>query len=102
MPKHAISVTLEAANLTWLKGRVAAAGLRSVSELLDQLVARARTGGTAGPVRSVVGTIDIDSTDPLLTRAAAEVRELFDASLGRPTRVKERPPVYGARKRRRG
>ena len=59
MAKQAISVTLEADNLTWLKGRAGAAGLRSVSELLDQLVSAARAAGRTGPARSVVGTIDI-------------------------------------------
>ena len=58
MAKQAISVTLEADNLTWLKGRAGAAGLRSVSELLDQLVTAARASGRVGPSRSVVGTID--------------------------------------------
>ena len=45
MAKQAISVTLDADNLTWLKGRAGAAGLRSVSELLDQLVTAARESG---------------------------------------------------------
>lgn len=102
MTRQAISVTLDVANLTWLKGRVGAVGVRSVSELLNQLVTRERTGRTSGPVRSVVGTIDIDPTDPLLTRASSEIRDLFDASLGRPAQVKERSPVYGTRRRRRG
>jgi hypothetical protein len=35
MTKQAISVTLEADNLMWLKGRASATGVRSVSELLD-------------------------------------------------------------------
>ena len=42
MPKHAISVTLESANLTWLKGQAGATGVRSVSELLDRMVTQAR------------------------------------------------------------
>ena len=66
MAKQAISVTLEADNLTWLKGRAGAAGLRSVSELLDQLVTAARASGRVGPSRSVVGTIDLDASDPWL------------------------------------
>lgn len=83
MPKQAISVTLDADNLAWLKGRAGAAGLRSVSELIDQLVAAARAAGGVGPARSVIGTIDVDPGDPLLDRADAAVRRLFDASLGR-------------------
>ena len=70
MAKQAISVTLEADNLTWLKGRAGAAGLRSVSELLDQLVTRgAAVGPTSGPSRSVVGTIDIDPERSAARRA---------------------------------
>src|SRR3954467_9627675 len=84
MAKSAISVTLEADNLTWLKGRAGAAGLRSVSELLDQLVAAARASGHIGPSRSVVGTIDVDASDPWLEGADEAVRGLFDASLRRP------------------
>jgi hypothetical protein len=34
MAKQAISVTLDADDLTWWKGRARAAGVRSVSELL--------------------------------------------------------------------
>jgi len=45
MAKQPISVTLEADNLMWLKGRVGATGLRSVSELLDRLVTQARSSG---------------------------------------------------------
>jgi hypothetical protein len=89
MPKKAISVTLEADNLTWLQGRVGAAGLRSVSGLLDRLVAEARSKGSVGPIASVVGTIDIDASDPLLRRADEAVRDLIDRSLGRPVRVSE-------------
>ena len=81
MPKQAISITLEADNVTWLKGRAGAAGLRSVSELLDQLVTAARESGGGGRTTSVVGTIDIDPGDPLLERADEAIGALFDASL---------------------
>jgi hypothetical protein len=89
MTRRAISVTLEADNVTWLKGRSGAEG-ESVSELIDQLVTAARSGNRAGPGRSVVGTIDIDASDPLLERADAALRATFDASLGRPVAVRER------------
>src|SRR5438552_2620901 len=84
MSKQAISVTLEADNVLWLKGRARAAGARSVSELLDQIVTKARGAGAGGPPRSVVGTIDIDPTDPDLRKADAAVRALFAASVNRP------------------
>ena len=88
MPRKAISVTLETENVSWLKGRAGAAG-ESVSELLDQIVTAARKGAHAGPARSVVGTIDVDSSDPLLERADAALLAVFDASLGRPLMVHE-------------
>jgi hypothetical protein len=105
MPKQAISITLEADNVTWLKGRAGAAGLRSVSELLDQLVTAARESGAGGHTTSVVGTIDIDPGDPLLERADEAIGALFEASLGRPLMVKEIAPPYKVRrqvKKRRG
>jgi hypothetical protein len=105
MGKEAISVTLDADNITWLRGRATAGGSRSVSDLLDQIVTAARSA--RGPVvaRSVAGTIAIDAGDPTLDTADAAVRALFDASLGRPMMARESRPAYGARKstkRRRG
>jgi hypothetical protein len=102
MPKQAISVTLDADNLTWLKGRAGAAGLRSVSELLDQLVTAARESGRIGPSRSVVGTIDIDANDPLLEGADAVVRGLYETSLRRPLMAKEPGPDYRITSRKKG
>jgi len=89
MSKRAISVTLHSDNLTWLKARAGAVGARSVSDLLDQLVADARRATPGGSVRSVVGTIDIDESDPLLTGADDVLRALIDASITRPALVKE-------------
>ena len=100
MGKQAISVTLDADNLMWLKGRAGAAGIRSVSELLDRIVSAARTSGQVGPSRSVVGTIDLDAADPWLERADEAVRGMFDASLGRPLVVKEMSPAYGTTRRK--
>ena len=105
MGKRAISVTLDADNLMWLKGRAGAAGIRSVSELLDQIVSEARTSGHIGPSRSVVGTIDLDASDPWLEGADDAVRGMFDASLRRRLMVKEASPAYGTagrKKPRRG
>jgi len=96
MAKQAISVTLDSDNLTWLKGRAGAAGLRSVSELLDQLVTAARDSGRVGPSRSVVGTIDIDANDPLLEGAEQAIRGLYETALRRPLVVRERPAEYRA------
>jgi hypothetical protein len=87
--KRAISVTLDADNITWLKGRAGATGVRSVSELLDQIVRAARKLGRGGPSTSVIGSVDIDPQDPLLTHADAVVRAMVDTSIGRPMMVKE-------------
>jgi hypothetical protein len=97
MTKRAISVTLHPDNLTWLKARAGAVGARSVSDLLDQLVADARRATPGGRVRSVAGTIDIDASDPLLTGADDVLRMLVDASLTRPTLVKESRARYRMR-----
>jgi hypothetical protein len=94
MAKQAISVTLDTENLTWLKGRAGAAGLRSVSELLDKLVTAARESGRIGPSRSVVGTIDIDASDPLLEGADDVVSGMYEISLRRPLMVRETKGEY--------
>ena len=94
MAKQAISVTLDTDNLTWLKGRAGAAGLRSVSELLDQLVTAARESGRIGPSRSVVGTIDIDASDPMLEGADDVVSGMYEMSLRRPLMVRETKADY--------
>lgn len=92
-------MTLESDNVMWLKGR-AGAEHESVSELLDQIVTAARQGRCSGPARSVVGTIDIDTSDPLLERADVTVRAAFDASLGRPVMVRERAKRSASRPRK--
>lgn len=98
--KHALSVTLDADNVTWLKGRAGAGAVRSVSELLDQLVTAARQAGRTGPARSVAGTIDIDASDPMLEGADALVRDMYEVSLGRPLAVRESAARYGSQTRR--
>jgi hypothetical protein len=101
--KRAISVTLHTENLTWLRARTAASGARSVSALLDRLVADARGQGTGGQSRSVVGTIDLDPADPLLLEADAAIRTAIETSIGRPLLVNEARARYRKRpSRRRG
>ena len=102
MAKQAISVTLDTDNLTWLKGRAGAAGLRSVSELLDRLVTAARESGRIGPSRSVVGTIDIDASDPRLEGADEVVRGLYEMSLHRPLTVTDTNAEYRITPRKKG
>jgi len=93
-------VTLREDNLTWLRARAGSGHWRSVSELLDELVTAARQSGRVGPPKSVVGTIDIDASDPLLDGADAAVGSLFEGSLRRPTVVRETRAEYESRPRR--
>ena len=107
MAKQAISVTLDPANLLWLRGQARVHHVRSLSEALDRLITEARTRGRgqAAAIRSVVGTIEIDPTDPLLETADEYVRSVFDASLQRPLIARKRPATYGpsgSSRRRRG
>lgn len=102
MPKEAVSVTLDADNLLWLRGRTKAAGRRSLSETLDRLIAEARVSGRVPPgsVRSVVGTIDIHESDPLLLKADSIIRAQFDDSLRRPLLVREARAASGETRRK--
>ena len=102
MPKTGVSVTLDDANLLWLKSRTAAMKGRSLSDTLDSLVTAARTGGTTPPaaIRSVAGTVDIASDDPNLDTADDYVRQLAEASLSRPIVARETPPRAGMGKPR--
>ena len=97
MPKKPLSVTLEEDNLLWLRGRVVASSSRSLSEALDAIVTAARTGGHgAGAVRSVAGTVDIADTDPGLDTADDYLRSMVNASLARPSLVREGSGAFGA------
>ncbi|TAK17612.1 MAG: hypothetical protein EPO35_02710 [Acidobacteria bacterium] len=84
MPKKPLSVTLEEDNILWLRGQTAAGKQRSLSEALDVLVTSARQAGYGTTPRSVVGTIDIASSDPALLRADADVRARVKASIAQP------------------
>jgi hypothetical protein len=94
MPKRAVSLTLDEANLLWLKGR--GFGRGNLSAAVDDLITAARAGRLGAPaaVRSVVGTIDLAADDPRLEKADRAVRDLFAASLARPLRVSEPGASY--------
>jgi hypothetical protein len=102
MAKKAVSITLDEANVLWLRGR--GYGRGNLSAVVDDLITQARTGklGVGAPARSVVGTIDVADDDPELEQADRIVREMVATSLARPFRVRETPPSYlpGARSRR--
>ena len=105
MPKKALSVTLDQANVVWLKGRARLSG-GNLSDVLDKVVTYARTGrGTVlGTNTSVVGMVDL-SDDPTLTKADAAVRDGFADYLSRQFEVHEdpaRPASSGRAKKPRG
>jgi len=85
MAKNALSVTLDAENIRWLKGRTLADRTRGVSETLNRIVTAARTGGhiSAAAVRSVAGTIDAHPDDPTLDHADDYIHALFNSSVRR-------------------
>jgi ribulose-5-phosphate 4-epimerase/fuculose-1-phosphate aldolase len=97
MPKKALSVTLDAANVAWLKGRARLSG-GNVSDALDKVVTLARTGTGVplGPANtSVVGMVDL-SDDPSLEKAEQAVREAFEDYASR-FQVHEDPPKSSLR-----
>jgi hypothetical protein len=86
MARSPVSLTLDEANLQWLRRRARLVAEGNLSEAVDQLVTLARTGalGGAAPARSVVGTLDLAIDDPGLERADEAVVALFAAALARP------------------
>ena len=101
--KKAVSITLDQANVLWLKGQAAATPGGTVSAVVDRILSDARLAGrSSAPHRSVVNTIDLPEDDPDLARADAYVGSLVAASLPRPMVVKETRAPYKGRRRRRG
>ena len=92
MAKKALSVTLDQANVAWLKGRARLAG-GNFSDALDKVVTQARMGRSAilGANTSVVGMVDL-SDDPTLAKADAAVRDGFAEYLSRQFEVHDYPP----------
>jgi len=73
MSKQAISVTLSPDNLVWLRGRALADGRVSLSEFLDRLVTRARTGGApARPARSMNGALAVNADEDVVATPSVE------------------------------
>src|SRR5262245_45129114 len=107
MAKKAVSLTLDEANLLWLKGRTHERG--NLSAAVDDLITAARAGqlGAQAAARCVVGTIDLAADDPGLEHADRAIRDLFAASLARPLLVSDgrasyepaRPPKRSRRRR---
>ena len=73
MNKQAISVTLSPDNLVWLRGRALADGRVSLSEFLDRLVTRVRTGGApARPARSMKGALAVNADEDVVSAPSVE------------------------------
>jgi len=102
--RKAVSVTLKADNLLWLRAQAAATRRGSLSEVLDRLVSDARDAGRtdARAIRSVRGTIDLPEDDADLAGADGFIRAQFEKSVRRPILVKERSSRYRAGRKPRG
>jgi hypothetical protein len=102
MPKKALSVTLDEANVLWLRGRARMSPGNNVSEELDRLITKARLGRVApsGRPHSVAGTVDL-LDDPLLLKADDAVRAWFAESLSRPFGLNEDAPGMTSKARKR-
>lgn len=76
--RQAVSITLDADNLLWLRAQAAATSRGSLSAVLDRIVEEARLGGRTEPsaIRSVAGTIDLPEDDPDLEKADARRRRI--------------------------
>lgn len=90
MSSKTISVDLDSANLLWLRAK---AGGRNLSEMLNKVLAHARSNeepeqeqGARERIRSVRGTIRLPESDPDLEQAQEAVRERFRQSIERTSR----------------
>jgi hypothetical protein len=100
MGKRAISITLDNGNLLWLQARAQQAGVRSISELVDQLVTNARIAESGvGTPRSIVGTVKI--VDPTLFEEDQDWPPT-DRPRAMPLRERSVPPRPSRRKPSRG
>jgi len=81
MRAKTVALDLDPGNLVWLEAQALATGHRTVSDVVNEAIARARTGATKGAeVKSVVGSARIAEEDPDLTGADAAIRQLFKES----------------------
>lgn len=83
MSGKTIPLELDPQNLLWLKARAHAAGDRSLSDVINEIVTRARGSSGRGEIRSVVGKAQITPDDPDLAGADAAIRALFEESRNR-------------------
>ena len=81
MSNKRIALELDPGNLVWLEAQALTTGHRSVSDVVNDMIARARGGAPKGEkVESVVGKVRIAEEDPGLEDADASIRRLFEES----------------------
>ncbi len=85
MSHKAVTLDLDPANLLWLEDQAGAPGRRTLSEVVNELLAKIRGSqrGERGSVPSVRGMIEIAEDDPNLEEADAALRTLFAESFER-------------------
>ena len=85
MSHKTLPIDLDLRNLEWLKAQTQTTDRRSMSEIVNQVIAKARNGGVAEirEVRSAVGQARIFEDDPELAGADAAIRNLFEQSRSR-------------------
>ncbi len=85
MSNKTLAIDLDPGNLLWLKARALTTGRQSISEILNQVIAKARHARTneQQEVKSIVGQARISDDDPDLATAGAGIRALFEESHGR-------------------
>lgn len=78
-----VSIDFDTENLRWLESRANISGARNLSKILNEVLAKIRTGEFAAEPRSVRGTIRLPEADPDLESAGKHLSELFHRSLDR-------------------
>ena len=89
MSSHSISVDLEADNVLWLESQAITTGRRNLSETLNAILTRLRTG--AEKVTETETTFEVTAriadSDPDLKEADAAIRKLYAQSIDRSAKI---------------
>ena len=93
MSGQKISVALDADNLLWLQSQAITSGNRNLSDTLNAMLARLRSGPSGEPAseQHFEATARINESDPELRQADAAIRKLFARSLERTAKSLQRP-----------
>ena len=83
MSAKTIPIDLDLGNFIWLKSRSVGSGKRSLSEIVNEIIAKARSGEPvkAKKSESVIGLASIAADDPDLEQADEAVQAYFRDSL---------------------